>query len=176
MKNDFEVCGDITKIFMDRKDGSRVAALIDTEDLHKVSSSRYSWCVTEDVITKAFYVRIYTPKGRNVKTSLHRLVMDAPIGLVVDHINHDTLDNRKSNLRVVTSDQNNQNRKGASKSGSTGVLNVHWDKNKKKYQVRVMVNKKKHFFGLYDTVDQAAKVAKEARKELGLLDKQRRKA
>lgn len=45
----------------------------------------------------------------NGHSYLHRLIMDAPKGKVVDHLNHNTLDCRKSNLRVVTQTENCQN-------------------------------------------------------------------
>ena len=48
--------------------------------------------------------------GRLCCVRLHRLIMQAPRGLVVDHINRDVLDNRKSNLRVVDHSVNNRNR------------------------------------------------------------------
>ena len=57
----------------------------------------------------------HTICGRNYISStskhimLHRIVMDAPDGMVVDHINHDTTDNRKQNMRVCSIAQNNMN-------------------------------------------------------------------
>ena len=57
------------------------------------------------------------------RDSIHRLVMGNPRGMFVDHINGDTLDNRKENLRVCTRSQNSQNQrlKSHSKSGYKGV-------------------------------------------------------
>ena len=58
------------------------------------------------------------------RDSIHRLVMGNPKGMQVDHINGDTLDNRKENLRVCTRSQNMQNKKLHSHS-KTGYKGVH---------------------------------------------------
>ena len=60
------------------------------------------------------------------RDSIHRLVMGNPKGMCVDHINGDTLDNRKENLRVCTRSQNSQNQrlKSHSQSGYKGVYEV----------------------------------------------------
>lgn len=62
----------------------------------------------------------------NRTDSIHRLVMGNPKGMCVDHINGDTLDNRKENLRVCTRSQNSQNQKikSHSQSGYKGVYEV----------------------------------------------------
>lgn len=74
---------------------------------------------------------------------LHRLVANTPEGLFTDHKNHDRLDNRASNLRVVTQAENMANYKGAK--------GYAWDKSKNKWIVRY----KRTFYGRYDTEDQA---------------------
>lgn len=45
---------------------------------------------------------------------MHRQILDAPDGMDVDHVNHDTLDNRRSNIRLCTTSQNMANRKKVS--------------------------------------------------------------
>jgi hypothetical protein len=50
--------------------------------------------------------------------------MGAPKGMSIDHINHNTLDNRKANLRIVTHQQNNTNRNGAYSTSKTGIRGV----------------------------------------------------
>ena len=60
------------------------------------------------------------------RNAMHRVVMNAPKGMDVDHINHDTLDNRKENLRICNRSQNSSNRKLRcdAKSGFKGVYEV----------------------------------------------------
>jgi len=86
---------------------------------------------------------IRKPKGEIMR--LHRLVANAPEGMVVDHLNGDTLDNRKSNLRVCTQAENARNRKG--------TKGVCYDKSKGKWMVRY----RNKFFGRYKTEQEASR-------------------
>ena len=73
--------------------------LLDKEDLEKVK--QYIWRISNNyVIAKKGYIK------------LHRLITNCPDNLVVDHINHNPLDNRKCNLRVCTQEENAQNVEG----------------------------------------------------------------
>lgn len=74
---------------------------------------------------------------------LHRLIMNCPEGLVVDHLNGDKLDCRKSNMRVCTQKENAQNR-----HGTKGYC---YDKTKKKW----VVYYKNNFWGRYNTEEEA---------------------
>jgi hypothetical protein len=61
------------------------------------------------------YVRLgYTCEGKKKNIRLHRLLLAATPGLVVDHIDHNPLNNRRSNLRLCTRAQNNRNGRGRS--------------------------------------------------------------
>jgi hypothetical protein len=80
----------------------------------------------------------------------------------IDHINNDPLDNRISNLRLATRQQNNYNKRHAHKSGS-GIKGVTWDKFRKKWFVKIGANKKQIALGRYDNLEEAAKVITEAR-------------
>ena len=122
-------------------------ALIDIEDIDKVKN--YRWCKHNG------YAR------NNDIGNLHRFIMNAPIEMEVDHINHNRLDNRKSNLRVVTHQQNNMN-KATTKSNTSGYPGVYWYKSRSKWQVGIKVNYKQIFLGYYDTLKEAIEVRKRA--------------
>lgn len=57
---------------------------------------------------------------------LHRLIMNSPSNLQIDHINHNKLDNRISNLRIVTNLENHSNMP-ISKNNKSGVRGVHFN-------------------------------------------------
>lgn len=90
--------------------------------------------------------------------TMHRLLVPAPDGYVVDHINRDGLDNRRSNLRVITPAQNMQNRR--SRVGATSSFRgVYWAKNEQKWRAQVKVEGIKFCLGSYDSEEDAAKAA-----------------
>lgn len=73
----------------------------------------------------------------------------------VDHKDHDTLNNRKDNLRVCTSSQNNQNRIN---KGNQKYKGVCWDKNKRKWNVAIKKGDKVLNIGKYDDEELAARI------------------
>ena len=81
-------------------------ALVDDEDYERVS--KIKWAAEQCSTVKSNYYA----RNRNQNIKMHRLIMDLDKSdLVVDHINHNTLDNRKKNLRICTKAENNRNRK-----------------------------------------------------------------
>jgi len=116
MKNDYEIRGKETAIFLRRKDGTVLETLIDTADLPKVQKFGGAWFASKGNKGRSgFYaaMNIRRNDGSYTLVLLHRVITGAPKGYDVDHRNHDTLDNRSSNLRIVTRAENHQNRKGA---------------------------------------------------------------
>ncbi|AZJ44267.1 HNH endonuclease [Bacillus velezensis] len=95
---------------------------------------------------------------------LHRIICPTDSKKVVDHIDHDTLNNTEANLRPRTFKENSKNRKGANSNGKTGVRNVSFSN--KKYVVQFMYQGKNKVFGRFENLNEAASVAEKIRREL----------
>jgi hypothetical protein len=132
----YEVSKDGSYIIGTLRNGTKF--LIDIDDLEKVRA--HTWYLSH-------YGYINTRiNGKYV--FLHRLIMDAPTGLQVDHINLDKSDNRKSNLRFVTHKENKQNA-GLRKDNTTGAKGVCYLKQRNKYISYVYVDGKRIYLGSY---------------------------
>jgi hypothetical protein len=128
MKNEYEIRGEITAIFLYHK-GKTIETLIDTKDLPKANSFNNTWHTVEARNSFVYaHIIICIENGKKKILKLHRMLTCAPKGFVVDHINHDTLDNRSSNLRICTNAQNCQNFNKARKTSKSGVLGVYYHK------------------------------------------------
>jgi DNA-binding XRE family transcriptional regulator len=166
MKNKYEVRGDITAIFLKTKDGSVLETLIDTNDLEIVKNVSGCWYASLNKDKKTYYAKITTKNNKGIKStiSMHRLIMGPQSNNVIDHINHKTLDNRRSkNLREATASENAQNRKGPTKVSSSGIRGVRWYEKLQKWMVHAKINGKKTTVGYYETIEEAERVAKETR-------------
>lgn len=104
----------------------------------------------------------YAVGGINgIKKRFNRVVMNCPEDMQVDHVNGDTLDNRKCNLRIVTNQQNSMN---CSKplNNTSGYKGVYFDKSRKKWVANIKVNRKTIFLGRFDNIEDAYKARLEA--------------
>jgi hypothetical protein len=163
MKNAYEIRGNETVIFIPYK-GKIVETIIDTDDLEKVSQIRGTWfCYASR--GKIYIATSIMISGKSNKVSIHRIVSNAKINDITDHINRDTLDNRKCNLRIVNVKENSQN-KSISTLSSSGERGVSWHKKQKKWIARVSIERKRIQIGSFDTKEEASIAAKNARLKL----------
>lgn len=167
MKNRYEVLGDTTIIFATGQK-REYAILVDTGDLEKILTYPYTWHL--NVKGDCIYAKGFSGvrKGKtNYQLNFHRWLLDCKGEDVVDHINHNTLDNRRCNLRIITRSENQQNRKGEAQRGSvSGHRGVGWQEAKGKWRSRVCVNGKSYHLGYFDDIEEAKKVVRDARKRL----------
>lgn len=168
LRNEYEIRGDVTAIFLKRRSGEILETLISTSDLPKVQELQIGWYARLHRHTKTFYVQGHTPRigEKDSKTiSLHRFIMDNPKGLVVDHINHDTLNNTRKNLRAVTKEHNCQNLKGAQRNSKTGIRGVSWNKRRNRWYAQIRSHGKNIYVGLFKNIEDAEKAVIEARRK-----------
>jgi hypothetical protein len=162
MKNEYEVRGDITAIIINSPKYGRFEALISTKKIAIASEFEGNWGIHKD--GNSYYVRGNTVQSGKRKTIfLHRVVTSCPDGFVVDHFNHETLDNTDQNLRVVTHAENLQNQKGYQRNGSSGIRGVCWDKKSKKWRSSMRINGKLIYLGLFTDIYEAERTVIKAR-------------
>jgi len=152
--NRYSVEGDIVTLYVDRRDGTTVETLIDYEDLEKVL--KYRWHVSKtkgDMYVKTEYRR----GGVRVTLYLHRYVLGAEGDIVVDHIKGNTLDNRKSQLRIVTHKENIKNRTKMNRNNTSGTPNVYYRKDIGRWLASVWDGKRNIYLGYHATVEEATK-------------------
>ena len=96
---------------------------------------------------------------------LHREIINCPKNKFVDHINHETLDNRKENLRVVTNQENHMN--GCKRNGtSSKYKGVYKHTHANKWQAQLTFNQQLFYLGIFNSEVEAAKAYNEKAKEL----------
>lgn len=121
--------------------------LVDDESVSLVNA--YKWRVDDKGNRVYFSRRIYIDKKKTY-ASLHRILADCKNndGKVVDHINGNTLDNRKCNLRVCTMAENTRNRK-MQKNNTSGIKGVSYNKRDKRWTAHIRINNKQIHLGNY---------------------------
>jgi hypothetical protein len=138
--------------------------IVDDEDFRGLTAHR--WKAHRQTADGSFYATSnkwdYSIQGYRF-IQMHRVLMDAQPGQVVDHINGNTLDNRRSNLRLATVQENACNKKvrADNKTGFKGVI-----RKGRGYQAMIMVNKKQTHLGSYDTAEKAYEAYCSAAKKL----------
>lgn len=133
--------------------------LIDDADLGTVG--RWSWTLS----TGGYAMRGVYRSGRTSTSYMHRELMGAPKGVEVDHINGDRLDNRRSNLRLVSRSENMQNLRSARSDSKTGVRGVEPARNGR-FRARIYRNSKPIEVGTYDTLSEADAAVRAARAKM----------
>lgn len=126
-------------------------ALVDDNDFAEVSEHR--WCAHKS--KTLFYAwRNIQDGGRKYGQFMHYFLMERKKGFVMDHVNHNSLDNRRSNLRYVTHTQNSQNR--LPKLKKSNFKGVSWISSRNEWYAQIDYNKKAYYLGSYKIEEHAA--------------------
>lgn len=89
-----------------------------------------------------------------------------PHGLMIDHRCRNRSCVNPDHLRIATSKQNNENRRGANSNSASGMRGVWWDKNTNGWRAEVWHNRQKHYAGFFRTKEEAEVAAIKKRNEL----------
>lgn len=139
--------------------------VVDEEDY--VSLSNWVWRLHPD----GYAVRYTRINGKFSAVLMHRKILglyenDQRQG---DHVNRNRLDNRRSNLRIITSNGNRQNRSSHRTAGkhkrTSSFRGVGWSKSRSKWRARVRIEGKLYELGYFDIEEEAAQAAENFRKE-----------
>ena len=136
-------------------------ALVDDEDYERVN--QFKWYAHFSHRTNSFYATRKTKRPNQTQIYMHRVIMNTSNSMLCDHVNHNTLDNRKHNLRNCTIAQNLMNR-GIQSNNKLGVKNVHISKNNT-FVVAIQANNKRVFNKRFATLEEAIEARDEAIKK-----------
>ena len=129
---------------------------IDGEDFDKIRG--FKWGFSKNRDNNLYVARgKYNPVDKKISSiKLHRLIMNCPEGLEVDHIDGNTLNNCRSNLRICTKDENKRNRKKCSKQTTSIYKGVSFNAHANKYVASLRCNKIFIHLGVFAKQEDAA--------------------
>lgn len=130
-------------------------AIVDDSDFSELV--KYRWSLSG----RGYAARATSQEGT---IYMHRLLLDAPKGKQVDHINGNKLDNRKNNLRLCNNFENNVHR-GLRKNNTSGYKGVIWNKQRRKWAAIIRTGSKRLWVCFSDDPIEAAKAYNEAAKK-----------
>lgn len=127
-------------------------AIVDDEDYENLN--QYKWHANHR--GRNWYAERSCSNGNGNKTTIcmHRVIINAPKYMKVDHRNGDGLFNCKENLRICTHQENKFNQQ-AQENNKLGIKGVCWRKDRKKFQAQIKINGKAIYLGLFSVLGDA---------------------
>jgi hypothetical protein len=120
---------------------------VDDEDYEFLN--QWKWCVAKNGNT---YYAIKAKKDKRL-LYMHRIILDCPNNMYIDHIDHNGLNNQRINLRICTKSQNSKNKRP---SGRSKYLGVHYS-SYNTINAAIKINDKIKHLGTFNTEEEAAK-------------------
>jgi hypothetical protein len=125
----------MAEITITRRSGVTLTMHLDDADLDRVTAAG-PWCT----VPSGYAVRGgRKPDGTKTLIYLHRWLLEAPTGLLVDHVNGNKLDNRRANLRLATSQENNRNRR-LGRNSTSGLKGASWCARERLWHAQIQVS------------------------------------
>jgi hypothetical protein len=132
-----------------------MVALVDDQDYERVM--QYKWHADYCHNTRSFIAErsFRAADGKWTRQPMSRFILDAPPEILVDHRNHNTLDNQRFNIRKCTHAQNQRNARKRC-DNTSGYKGVSSRSHTKKFRARIKVNGREIFLGYFYTKREAA--------------------
>jgi hypothetical protein len=167
--NKYEVLEDYAIIYLPKKTGEIFKCIVDKEDMKRLLELGSHWHTIYDKVLDQYYAKTNTGyhdengKYKQRTIYMHKLLLNYKGNVrYIDHINHNTLDNRKHNLIIVSQKLNAKNRLAANKNTTTGYRNVSFVRGR--YIVQLQIDGKNTILGKFKTPEEANICAIEMRK------------
>jgi len=122
--------------------------IVDAEDYDRLAE--HKWYVSDN---RGLFYAQRQQNGRTIR--MHRVILNIPPGLLCDHKNHNTLDNRRCNLRICTQAQNHYNQLPRD-GGTSRYKGVHWHKDHRRWEAQIQHKGRNIHIGYYDYEADAA--------------------
>ncbi len=127
--------------------------------------NQWNWHTSGGTRSGLYAVRNIKVEGKSVAICMHRVIMATPDELEVDHKNHQTLDNRRVNLRLATRTQNITNQR-ISRRNTSGFKGVYWDKEHGRWRATISLNGKLRSLGWFNSPETAGEAYRRAATEV----------
>lgn len=151
------------------KHDKELIVLIDLDDVEKVKQAK--WMAKYDKTVNNYYIHAWernTTENNRKRLILHRLLINCPDGMESDHINRNTLDNRKCNLRITTPMENKQN-KGFYKNNKSGHKYIHRNNYSGLWIIEIKRNNIKTRIGSRKDLNEAIQIRNDYLKKIGII-------
>lgn len=125
-------------------------SLVDDDDFDRLN--KHKWFYHHNGYAARNSAHFY---GKRHMIQMHREIIKTPIGMETDHINQNGLDNRKENLRICTTAENQKNIKTKS-NNTSGFKGVNFNKQCQGWIARITMNRQQHYLGAFSTPEEAA--------------------
>lgn len=166
--NEYKVLGNKTEIYVKQRNSTLHKIIIDTVNLDKLKEFGHKWHVQWHNDTKSyyahctFYLGTFNGKPKYKNVTIQTILFQTKENEMLDHINHDTLDNRENNIRKSVRSENLKNRKSKNSNNTSGYRNVTRIGDMWRVQLQVD-GKNKLFPEKFEDVHEAGSFAKEMR-------------
>jgi hypothetical protein len=150
--NKYKIVGNEVIIYLDKRNGDVIESIIDLKYLNKLIELDWHWSPSwynetyGYYATHSKYLGKINGKFRSVVYLMHRVILGASPDEVIDHVDHNGLNNKELNLRKTDDLNNTKHRGRINKNNISGYRNVSWNKDLEKWVVQIQIDGKNHMF------------------------------